>query len=72
MIAGSLVVVTMSSERSPRVSEGWNGGGGEVKVHGKGLLLVNCGAVGGGPGEEVADSGLEWLVVSAGVVDGCC
>lgn len=27
--------------------------------------------VGGGPGEEVAESGLAWLVISAGVVDDC-
>lgn len=51
---------------------GRGGGGVEVKVHGNCLLLVNSDVVGDGPGEEVSEGGLEWLVVSPGDVDGCC
>lgn len=47
-------------------------GGGEVEVHGNGLRLVNSDMVGNGPPEEIVESDLEWLIVSTGVVDGCC
>lgn len=41
-------------------------------MHSNCLLLVDSDVVVGGSVEEVAEGGVEWMAVSAGVVDGCC